>query len=77
MVDKDRAAGALLGLAVGDALGTTYEFDTIDQPDYPTLASTPATDVVGGFQAWRRARLPVVRPDVVTPPRMSLPRRRP
>ena len=43
----DRARGALLGLAVGDALGTTYEFDVIDQPAYPTLATGPATDVVG------------------------------
>jgi len=44
----DRKSGALLGLAVGDALGTTYEFDRIDQPPYPTLARGPATDVVGG-----------------------------
>lgn len=43
-----RRAGALLGLAVGDALGTTYEFARIDQPDYPVLATGPATDVVGG-----------------------------
>jgi ADP-ribosyl-[dinitrogen reductase] hydrolase len=42
------AAGALLGMAVGDALGTTYEFERIDQPPYPTLATQPATDVVGG-----------------------------
>lgn len=40
--------GALLGMAVGDALGTTYEFERIDQPPYPTLATGPATDVVGG-----------------------------
>jgi ADP-ribosyl-[dinitrogen reductase] hydrolase len=39
--------GALLGMAVGDALGTTYEFARIEQPDYPTLATGPATDVVG------------------------------
>jgi ADP-ribosyl-[dinitrogen reductase] hydrolase len=45
---NDRKTGALLGLAVGDALGTTYEFDRIDQPPYPALASGPATDVVGG-----------------------------
>jgi ADP-ribosyl-[dinitrogen reductase] hydrolase len=45
--DRDRARGALLGLAVGDALGTTYEFDRIDQPPYPALAIGPATDVVG------------------------------
>ena len=44
----DRRRGALLGLAVGDALGTTYEFDRIDQPPYPELAAGPATDVVGG-----------------------------
>jgi ADP-ribosyl-[dinitrogen reductase] hydrolase len=39
--------GAVLGLAVGDALGTTYEFERIDQPAYPTLATRPATDIVG------------------------------
>lgn len=44
---EDRARGALLGLAVGDALGTTYEFARIEQPAYPTLATGPATDVVG------------------------------
>jgi ADP-ribosylglycohydrolase len=42
-----RALGALMGMAVGDALGTTYEFDRIEQPPYPTLATGPATDVVG------------------------------
>src|SRR3954470_2392520 len=45
---NDRARGAMLGLAIGDALGTTYEFDRIDQPRYPALATGPATDVVGG-----------------------------
>jgi ADP-ribosylglycohydrolase len=40
--------GPLLGMAVGDALGTTYEFERIDQLDYPTLATAPATDIVGG-----------------------------
>jgi ADP-ribosyl-[dinitrogen reductase] hydrolase len=40
--------GPLLGMAVGDALGTTYEFVRIDQPAYPALATGPATDVVGG-----------------------------
>ena len=34
-----------------------------------------STDVVGGFQAWRRARLMVGPPGVVTPPRLSPPRR--
>jgi ADP-ribosyl-[dinitrogen reductase] hydrolase len=37
----DRAKGALLGLAVGDAIGTTIEFRTRDS--YPHL-----TDMVGG-----------------------------
>lgn len=40
--------GPVLGMAVGDALGTSYEFAHIEQPPYPTLATGPATDVVGG-----------------------------
>jgi ADP-ribosylglycohydrolase len=44
---NDRARGALLGLAVGDALGTTFEFEHLEQPAYPALATGPATDVVG------------------------------
>lgn len=38
---RDRACGALLGLAVGDAIGTTLEFTLKDS--YP-----PLTDMVGG-----------------------------
>jgi ADP-ribosyl-[dinitrogen reductase] hydrolase len=38
---RDRALGALMGLAVGDALGTTLEFKPRDS--YP-----PLTDIVGG-----------------------------
>lgn len=38
---RDRARGALLGLAVGDAVGTTLEFTKRDS--YP-----PLTDMVGG-----------------------------
>ncbi len=38
---RDRAAGALLGLAVGDALGTTLEFSTRG-------AKPRVTDLVGG-----------------------------
>ena len=38
---KDRAIGALLGLAVGDAIGTTLEFTTRD-------SYRPVTDMVGG-----------------------------
>ncbi|MEJ7599899.1 MAG: ADP-ribosylglycohydrolase family protein [Kofleriaceae bacterium] len=45
---NDHARGALLGLAVGDALGTTYEFKQLAHPPYPMLARGPATDVVGG-----------------------------
>lgn len=37
----ERAKGALLGLAVGDALGTTLEFKAKD-------SYTPLTDMVGG-----------------------------
>ena len=36
-----------MGMAVGDALGTTYEFQELAQPAYPVLATGPATDVVG------------------------------
>ena len=38
---RDRAIGALLGLAVGDAIGTTVEFRRRD-------SFTPLTDMVGG-----------------------------
>lgn len=38
---RDRSLGALIGLAVGDALGTTLEFETRD-------AKPPVTDMVGG-----------------------------
>jgi ADP-ribosyl-[dinitrogen reductase] hydrolase len=38
---RDRAIGALLGLAVGDAVGTTLEFAVRDQ-------RPPLTDMVGG-----------------------------
>jgi rhodanese-related sulfurtransferase len=31
-----------------------------------------ATDVIGGFQAWRAARLPVSPPGTVTPPRLVM-----
>src|SRR5262245_44086019 len=44
----DARLGALLGMAVGDALGTTYEFERLEQAPYPTLATRPATDIVGG-----------------------------
>jgi len=37
----DRAIGAMLGLAIGDAIGTTLEFSVRD-------ARQPVTDMVGG-----------------------------
>lgn len=44
-----RARGALLGLACGDALGTTLEFThPIGMPKYPTLATGPLTEIQGG-----------------------------
>lgn len=39
--EADRATGALLGLAVGDAIGTTLEFSRRD-------AQPPLTDMIGG-----------------------------
>jgi ADP-ribosylglycohydrolase len=41
MTEMDRFRGALLGLAVGDALGTTLEFK-------PPGTFTPITDMIGG-----------------------------
>jgi ADP-ribosyl-[dinitrogen reductase] hydrolase len=38
---RSRARGALIGLAVGDAVGTTIEFE-------PRDTSEPLTDMVGG-----------------------------
>lgn len=42
------ARGALLGLAVGDALGTTLEFRELDAPPFPTRCTGPHVDVTGG-----------------------------
>ena len=36
-----------------------------------TIGLHRATDVVGGFQAWRAARLPVTSPGALTPPRLA------
>jgi ADP-ribosylglycohydrolase len=46
-VTPDQARGALLGLAVGDALGTTLEFSRPDVASFPTLLAGPHTDIVG------------------------------
>lgn len=45
---QDRSRGALIGLAVGDALGTTHEFAHLDPPAFPALADGPLTEMVGG-----------------------------
>ena len=42
------ARGTLLGLAVGDALGTTLEFQALEAPPFPTLATGPHVDITGG-----------------------------
>ena len=42
------ARGTLLGLAVGDALGTTLEFQAREAPPFPTLATGPHVDITGG-----------------------------
>jgi len=44
----DRRLGALLGLAIGDALGTTLEFTAPHAPAFPELAAGPHTDITGG-----------------------------
>ncbi|MGA9524637.1 MAG: ADP-ribosylglycohydrolase family protein [Myxococcaceae bacterium] len=46
--NEDRAQGALLGLAVGDALGTTLEFKNLSAPAFPTMCDGPHREVVGG-----------------------------
>lgn len=47
-MSADRARGALLGLAVGDALGTTLEFKRPAAPAFPTLAAGPHREITGG-----------------------------
>ena len=44
---SSRSRGALLGLAVGDALGTTNEFRKLSAPPFPTLIDGPHTDMRG------------------------------
>jgi len=44
----NRARGALLGLAVGDALGTTLEFTTPDVPPFPESLTGPHRTITGG-----------------------------
>ena len=47
-LDADRALGALAGLAVGDALGTTLEFTSPAVPALPALMAGPHVAVTGG-----------------------------
>ncbi|MBK6685611.1 MAG: ADP-ribosylglycohydrolase family protein [Deltaproteobacteria bacterium] len=48
-MNLDRAKGSLLGLAVGDAVGTTQEFSRPgDRLPFPQLNLGPQTDLVGG-----------------------------
>ncbi len=45
---QSHARGALLGLAVGDALGTTLEFSVPPPLPFPSLATGPHADLTGG-----------------------------
>ena len=48
-IDTDRTRGALWGQAVGDALGTTQEFERPSgRKAFPALNDGPQTDIVGG-----------------------------
>ncbi|MEZ4401941.1 MAG: ADP-ribosylglycohydrolase family protein [Kofleriaceae bacterium] len=46
--DREHGLGALWGLALGDALGTTLEFTAPAAPPFPTLATGPVDAIVGG-----------------------------
>lgn len=48
VLNRAAARGALLGLAVGDALGTTLEFRSLVATPFPALAAGPLRDIVGG-----------------------------
>lgn len=45
---KDRALGSMLGLAVGDALGVTLEFEPLPPRPWSPLLSGPHTEISGG-----------------------------
>ena len=45
---RNHAAGTLYGLAVGDALGTTLEFEPLEAPRFPHLTTGPHTSITGG-----------------------------
>jgi ADP-ribosyl-[dinitrogen reductase] hydrolase len=54
-VDKQRALGAMLGSAVGDALGAPFEFGPAGAftQRFPAPARGPATEMVGGGMGWK------------------------
>ena len=49
-VDTQRAIGAILGSAIGNALGAPFEFGPAGQftTRFPTSALGPSTEMVGG-----------------------------
>ena len=47
-LDRDHALGALVGLAVGDALGTTLEFQRLPPQPFTPLVAGPHREVTGG-----------------------------
>ena len=47
-LDRDRALGCLLGVAVGDALGTTLEFTNAPPRPFSPRLRGPHRDVTGG-----------------------------
>jgi ADP-ribosylglycohydrolase len=47
-IDRDRARGCLLGLAIGDALGAAQEFATPGEYPFLELVSGPHVDIIGG-----------------------------
>ena len=50
-IDPDGSCGALLGLAVGDALGTTLEFSRPLAPAFPVLATATHREATRGDRA--------------------------
>ncbi len=54
-VRLDRSRGALLGLAVGEALGTFCDGRNVPAADFPTLCDGPHTDMRGGGRLELRA----------------------
>jgi ADP-ribosyl-[dinitrogen reductase] hydrolase len=47
-IDRDHARGALIGLAVGDALGATLEFSKPAATRFPATLDGPHREITGG-----------------------------